>query len=593
MQDEEERREKKKRGQEEIESGERVKRAREGRDADGDEIMEVACQDDFEEASEVEENEHEEWEPKEFTDDRTGKPLEPEKVKAAREEEIKELEKRVYVEVDVEDCWKSKGRGPIGVRWVDVDKGFGVHRSRLVARDFRPKSRANDREGLYAATPPLEMVKFLIMKAAMRCKRGEVRKVMLIDIGKAHLYAPIEGEEFVDLPPERAKPGKCAKLLYTLYGLRTAASSWEREYSRTLEEVGFRPGTASTCTFFHPEKEIRIVAHGDDFIMEGREEDLQWTRAVLESKYIVKMRGLLGPERSDDKVADVLNRVVEWKQDELWYEADPRHVEKMLSDMGMSDCNAGTLPGAKRQSEGEADEELDATTAWRYRSVVARANFLAQDRPDIRYCVKELCREMSCPTTQSWRALQKLCRYLKRVPRLVQRVKIGTDESDHLEVFVDSDWAGCARSRKSTNGGSIAWNGACLKTWSTTQTVVAMSSGEAEYYAAVKGGAEGLAMQSMCRDLGVEMRLRIHTDSSACRGICGRTGIGKVKHMAVPLLWLQGMVQCQKLSIVRIPGKVNPADLLTKYLTADLIVQNLRLLGFGSAEGRTHQIDAI
>ena len=112
-----------------------------------------------------------------------------------------------------------------------------------------------------------------------------------------------------------------------------------------------------------------------------------------------------------------------------------------------------------------------------------------------------------------------------------------------------------------------------------------MSSGEAEYYAAVKGGAEGLAMQSMCRDLGVEMRLRIHTDSSACRGICGQTG--------VPLLWLQGMVQCRKLSIVRIPGKVNPADLLTKYLTADLIVQNLRLLGFGSAEGRTHQIDAI
>ena len=89
------------------------------------------------------------------------------------------------------------------------------------------------------------------------------------------------------------------------------------------------------------------------------------------------------------------------------------------------------------------------------------------------------------------------------------------------------------------------------------------------------------------------MRLRIHTDSTACHGICGRTGIGKVKHMAVLLLWLQGMVQTRRISIVRVPGKSNPADLLTKYLAADLIVRNLSLLGFKSADGRTHQIDAI
>ena len=83
-------------------------------------------------------------------------------------------------------------------------------------------------------TELLEMVKFLMMRAATMSKKGKVMKIMFIDIGKAHLYAPIEGETFVDLPPERAKEGKCAKLLYTLYGLRTAASSWEKEYSKTL-----------------------------------------------------------------------------------------------------------------------------------------------------------------------------------------------------------------------------------------------------------------------------------------------------------------------------------------------------------------------
>ena len=58
---------------------------------------------------------------KRFWDDRTGKLLDSEKVRAARAEELRELDRRVWVEADVEECWNKKGRGPIGVRWVDVD----------------------------------------------------------------------------------------------------------------------------------------------------------------------------------------------------------------------------------------------------------------------------------------------------------------------------------------------------------------------------------------------------------------------------------------------------------------------------------------
>ena len=63
---------------------------------------------------------------------------------------------------------------------------------------------------------------------------------------------------------------------------------------------------------------------------------------------------------------------------------------------------------------------------------------------------------------------------------MVQRAPIVGETSEYLEIFVDGDWAGCQRTRKSTSGGGIMWNGACLKVWSTTQTVIAMSSGEAE-----------------------------------------------------------------------------------------------------------------
>ena len=118
---------------------------------------------------------------------------------------------------------------------MDVDKGFGVYRSRLVAKDFKPKGKVNDQEGLFTATPPLEVVKMLILKAARGSRNllADVRKVMFLDVSQAHLYAPMLNEEFVQLPPERWTEGKCARLIYTLYGMRTDASIWEKEYSNT------------------------------------------------------------------------------------------------------------------------------------------------------------------------------------------------------------------------------------------------------------------------------------------------------------------------------------------------------------------------
>ena len=150
---------------------------------------------------------------------------------------------------------------------------IGVYRSRLVVKDFKPRSKINDKEGLFAATPPLELVKILLMKVARGHKVGNanIRKVMFLDISKTHLYALMLDEEFVEFPPEGRKEGKCARLIYTLYGMRTAASNWGKECSKTLEEVGFHPGRATVVVFFHPTRDIRIIVHGDDFVVEGQQ----------------------------------------------------------------------------------------------------------------------------------------------------------------------------------------------------------------------------------------------------------------------------------------------------------------------------------
>ena len=58
---------------------------------------------------------------------------------------------------------------------------------------------------------------------------------------------------------------------------------------------------------------------------------------------------------------------------------------------------------------------------------------------------------------------------------MVEKVKIGVDLDDVVIVHVDSDLARCGRTTKSTNRGCILMNGACLKTWCTTQSVIARS----------------------------------------------------------------------------------------------------------------------
>ena len=107
-----------------------------------------------------------------------------------------------------------------------------------------------------------------------------------------------------------------------------------------------------------------------------------------------------------------------------------------------------------------------------------------------------------------------------------------------------------------------------MKTWATTQTVVALSSGEAEYYGVAKGLCEALGIKGIAKDMGLDLTIELHTDSSAAKGIATRKGLGKVKHLETRTLWVQDKVDAGVVAIKKISGNDNPADLLTKYLAS-------------------------
>ena len=136
---------------------------------------------------------------------------------------------------------------------------------------------------------------------------------------------------------------------------------------------------------------------------------------------------------------------------------------------------------------------LDTVMTTKFRSITARLKSMPSDRADLQYSVKELCWDVSL------QKLTRVDRYLKAQPRLKIRFEF-QDATKHIDIFTDSDWGGCHRTRKSTNGVCAMRGTRSIKTWSSTQGIIALSSGEAEYYGITKAGVVSLGIRSSCCD---------------------------------------------------------------------------------------------
>ena len=192
---------------------------------------------------------------------------------------------------------------------------------------------------------------------------------------------------------------------------------------------------------------------------------------------------------------------------------------------------------------------------------------------------------MARPRRGDWRCLKRIGRYLIGAPRYVQTFW-WQDPTDEVRVYTDSDWAGCPTTCRSTSGGVMMLGGHCIKTWSTTQATVALSSAEAELYALTKGASQALGLMSLLDDLGQAVKATLFTDASAAIGIVRRSGLGKLRHLNVRYLWLQDQVRTGQVSLTKVKGTENPADLVTKNVTAQLVKKHLEELGVSTSRGR-------
>ena len=292
-------------------------------------------------------------------------------LRAAMHDEIVWLNNHVWEGVPEDTARAEPDAVIVGTRWVNCNKGDALTpdiRARLVAQEVNHSPE----DGYFAATPPLECKRALISQMVTeRSRNGANLKLSFVDVRKAYFNGRPTRNIYVRLPKEMGLPRTMlGKLTRCLYGTRDAGHIWEAVYGDALVKMGFTQGVASPCCFYHPKWEVSLVVHGDDFTALGTTKGVENFEEGMQKAFEVKLRGRLGPDKTDEKEMRVLNRILRMTKSGVAYEADPRHVELLVRSLSLQDGKSVATPGIKLKDEDVEFTDQEHTVA----SILADGN---------------------------------------------------------------------------------------------------------------------------------------------------------------------------------------------------------------------------
>ena len=99
-----------------------------------------------------------------------------------------------------------------------------------------------------------------------------------------------------------------------------------------------------------------------------------------------------------------------------------------------------------------------------------------------------------------------------------------------------------------------------IKAYSRTQSNIALSSGEAEFYALVATASAALGTVAITYDFIDNSDAYPYADASAAFGVVGREGLGRIRHLDTQSLWLQHALRRRRLGLGKVLGTENPSN---------------------------------
>ena len=498
-----------------------------------------------------------------------------------KQEILSMKQQQVYMEVDINTLTPEQRKNIIQSRWVLRDKGNKV-RARIVAKGFT--ETIHDLDDIYASTPIFCVLRTLLTLASNNGWIG-----ITGDISTAFLHAAAATADLYMYPPKEfynPEDNIVWKLLKAIYGLRSSPKAWQKHLSEVLQQIGLHRSTAEPNIYMTTTRNCFVLVYVDDLLFLGEEQTVNKLFKAIQQQLLLRPTGTL----STGNTVAFLGRNITNRGDYYEISLADEYVTTLLKETNLQDSKPAPAPGtsALKTATADHDQPLSTEEHAQYRRAVGKLQWMTYTRPDISYATKELARALQQPTTADQQKLKHLLRYIKGTKDYKQiirpTVKLPAKAIPDINVYVDSDWAGCPTTRKSTTGFIISLLGTTINYGSRTQATIALSSAEAELYAINTGATEALHIRSLLMELLNinKINIKIHTDSSSGKSMATRIGSSrKAKHIELKHLFIQQLISHDYVRIIKIHTNDNSADILTKYVSTETLQRHLQQAGIG------------
>jgi hypothetical protein len=478
--------------------------------------------------------------------------------------------------IEANNTWElvdlPAGRKAVGSKWVyktkfDVNGNIEKRKARLVAQGFSQKSGI-DYFDVFAPVARTTTLRMMLSAAG-----GAKWTLKQYDVKSAFLNGKLEEEIFMRPPQGIDTQGKVYKLKKSLYGLKQAARVWNKMLTESLTRRGCVQNQTDKCLFSYTSggEVVHLLTHVDDILaVTSSEKTLDDLMTDVGRDFELKSMG---------EATDYLGMGIERDQDGNFMMSQRKFIEEIIEVAGLSDAKTSRFP-LDTGYHKLTGKELDSND--KYRTIIGMLLYLSTNtRPDIAASVAILSQRVTKPRDTDMNEAKRVIRYLKGTKDLKLKLS-DSDTNGRIEIYSDSDWAEDQKDRKSHTGWNLRLNGGTVGWSCRKQSVVALSSAEAEYIAMSEAAKEVIWALEVAKQFGYDTKepVKLFTDSQSAIGMAKSEGFSnRSKHIDTKVYFIKDLVDKGRITLVYTPTNDNIADLLTKPLGSNKIEHLRKLSG--------------
>jgi Reverse transcriptase (RNA-dependent DNA polymerase) len=494
----------------------------------------------------------------------------------AIEKELLDMEKKKVWEI-IDKSSVPKERSLIGNKWVFKQKKNGVYRARLVALGYSQVPGVDFSENYAPVVNDITTRIMLVLKMVNNWTSET------IDVETAFLYGDLTEEIYMTIPKgleeftNRQLTDKCVKLNKSIYGLVQAARAWWKQFTTSLQKIGFSKCLNDNCLMMKTDKKgVTILCiYVDDVCLFGNQEAIETTIKQIETIYSIKRVGPL---------TEFIGVNMEMKGDDLYLgqtDTLKRLEDKFKGDierMKAYETPAGANETINRPDKN--DELLEKAKQDKYRSGVGIILWLMKhSRPDISNAIREASKVMDGATKQHWKYLLRVIKYVIETKQKKLRYTLKKEKMKKIVIqgFCDSDYAGDRETRKSVAGYVIYILG-CMVAWkSKSQKSVALSSSEAEYISISEITKDILFVKQILEFLKqeIEYPINIKVDNIGAIYMAeNNMSNNQTKHVNTRYHFVRELIEDGTIKVEFVRSENNDSDIFTKNVGKELYLKH-------------------